>query len=180
MFNSVENFLNQTNEKHSDEYNEFLNQNALFQKFIEDRTSLSGDELEDMKVDFEKIYPRKSFDDFLIENHLSTESICSAVPIFDTRNKKTYNPTILSPIRQKSNNNFDVEEFVRDMVDKNREYELNFEQDPPIEIDEEIINQNILAHQSLKSIGELALFLNKQRKEIPYTIMEVKAENYIH
>ena len=56
MLNNIDSSLNQTNEKHTNEFNEFLNENSLFWKFIDDRTFLSDDELVEMKGDFQKLY----------------------------------------------------------------------------------------------------------------------------
>ena len=38
MLNSIDSFLNQTNAKHTDEFDKFLNRSSLFSKIIDDGT----------------------------------------------------------------------------------------------------------------------------------------------
>lgn len=175
-------FLHKENDDNSNPiYEDFYANCTLFQKFVDTRSLVTPDEEEEIEKEFKTKYPDENFKEFLIKHNLNNTDICSGAQIYDTRSGKNYNsPKILSPFRQK-NNPFNMQEFLREAIANNQIYYLNFEPDPYIDVDDEYETKNKqLAHQSLKDIGEIALVLKGQRKEIPYTLMDVQAENYIH
>lgn len=165
-------------------YQEFYQECSLFKKLVDKDSTLTHDEMEEIEKEFRKKFPEKSFQEFLTEYELNTDDVCLKEDIYDTTLRRSCLPHIYSAVNKKQTNNFNIQEFLRESIANNQTYYLNFDPDPEIDLDdddfEERNKQLILADQALKSIGTIALCLNKQRKELPYTLMEVKAENFIN
>lgn len=183
---SYRNFLTGAgNQTENTTFNEFYNECALFKRLVDKDSTLTQDDMEEIQREFQKKYPEKNFQEFLTDCHLHEDDVCVDERVFDTSLKKMCIPHIYSAVNRKQTSNFNMQEFLRDSISNNQTYYLNFDPDPEFDIDdednfEEKNKQLILADQALKSIGTIALCLNKQRKEIPYTLMDVKAENYIN
>lgn len=162
---------------------EFYNENELFRKFVNKDSSLTTTDLVMIKDEFTKKFPEKDFDEFLTHYEINDNDICLEQPIYNTKTNKNI-PLIYNPVNRKQTNDFNMQDFLRESISNNQTYYLNFDPDPEFDLDDEDFEERnkqlILADQALKSIGTIALCLNKQRKEIPYTLMDVKAENYIN
>lgn len=167
-------------------FTEFYQSCALFKKLVDDSSSLTADELEEIKTDFLRDYPDSNFEEFLAEFGINLQNdVCFDEKIYCTRSKKTIVPQIYNALNKKQTSNFNMQEFLRESIANNQTYYLNFDPDPDFDMEneddyQERNKQMILADQALKSIGTIALCLNKQRKDIPYTLMDVKAENFIN
>lgn len=178
--------LLEKNDKVLDEcYDDFYNTNTLFKRLVDKDSTLTPDEMSEIEREFKNAFPYKNFQEFLTENDLTIEDPCMEQNIYDTSLNKMCLPHIYSPVNRKQTNNFNMQEFLREAISNNQTYYLNFDPDPDFDMDndddfEEKNKQLILADQALKSIGTIALCLNKQRKEIPYTLMDVKAENFVN
>lgn len=164
------------------EYEAFMHENTLFQKLMQDNDMLTPDELRSVETAFKERFPDKDFNTFLTENNLFPEDICTNVPIFDTKLKRTYNTNILNPIRRTKIDTFNIYEFLNESVQNNQLCYLNFDPAPDLdyEDDEHETTQASIARESLKDIAKIALFLNQQKKDIPYTILEVIQQRYIN
>lgn len=181
------NILLEENDKidlHED-YKEFYNSCTLFKRLVNKDSTLTPDEFNEIQNEFKATFPDKNFQEFLTEFDIHFDDLCANQNIYDTSLKKMCLPHIYSPVNRKQTNNFNMQEFLREAISNNQTYYLNFDPDPDFDLDndddfEEKNKQLILADQALKSIGTIALCLNKQRKEIPYTLMDVKAENFVN
>lgn len=183
-------FRNILTSDHSSEeknkFTEFYNSCALFKKLVDNDSSLTAEELDEIKSDFSRIFPDSNFEEFLTEFNInSQDDVCFDEKIYCTRSKKSIVPQIYSALNKKQTSNFNMQEFLRESIANNQTYYLNFDPDPDFDMEneddyQERNKQMILADQALKSIGTIALCLNKQRKDIPYTLMDVKAENFIN
>lgn len=178
--------LHGEDEKVLDEcYKDLYNSSTLFKRLVDKDSTLTPDDINEIRSVFKNTYPDKNFEEFLLENDINIDDPCIGESIYDTSLKKMCLPHIYSPVNRKQTNNFNMQEFLREAISNNQTYYLNFDLDPDFDIDndddfEERNKQLILADQALKSIGTIALCLNKQRKEIPYTLMDVKAENFVN
>ncbi|GIY41332.1 baculo_p74_N domain-containing protein [Caerostris darwini] len=103
--------------------------------------------------------------------------------IFDPKTSKFYNPKVLAPIQRSKPEQFNVVNFLREKQHKQEMFYLTFDTEQEIDLDipyEEKKKNDIIIDYSMKNIAKLALILNQQRKDIPYTILEVHSEKYIH
>lgn len=170
------------------EYQMFSHENPLFAKLIHDKGMLTPDEIQSVERDFKVHFPNKDFNTFLADHNIYLDDLCMDVPIFDTKLKRTYNANVLNPIRRSKIESFNMQEFLTESIQNNQLCYLNF--DPsPLELDSsfddfsfenESTQQINLARESLKDIAKLVLFVNQQKKEIPYTILEVIQQRYIN
>lgn len=165
------------------DYDFFLNNNPLVQKLKHDKNILSPEEIEELERIFREKFPTKNFETFLADHEIFLDDVCQNVPIFDTKLKKSYNPSVLNPIRRTKTDSFNMREFLQDSIQNNQLYYLNFDPEPEIENDdifEDETNQISLAREALKDIAKIALFLSQQKKDIPYIILEVHQQRYIN
>lgn len=163
-----------------EDYGIFLHENPLLQKLIRDKNMLTPDEFQSIETDFKTRYPYRDFNTFLAENNLLSEDICTDVPIFDTKLKRTYNANVLNPIRRTKIDTFNIHEFLTESIQNNQLCYLNFDPSPDLDIEEDETMQVNIARESLKDIAKIALFVNQQKKDIPYTILEVVQQRYIN
>lgn len=163
------------------DYEQFTHENVLFQKLMQGNDMLTPEEFRSVEIAFKDRYPEKDFNTFLFENNLFPEDICTNAPIFDTKLKKTYNANILNPIRRTKIDTFNIYEFLNESIQNNQLCYLNFDPTPDVDFDDERENSQIMvARESLKDIAKIILFLNQQKKDIPYTILEVIQQRYIN
>lgn len=180
--NEEGNFLTESNEDENN-YNFFLRTNQHCLKLR--NTDLTDEELAELQQTFVTQFPNKCFEEFLEKCKTQNEDPCFNLPIYDTRTKRSYIPKIIAPVRKKNIENFNITEFIKDMLSKHEMHYLNIDSDPDIDFDFDDIYENrkkqlIMSDQANKSIATLILFINQQRKEIPYSLMEVNAEKYIN
>lgn len=165
------------------DYDLFLNQNPLVMKLKMDKEMLSPEEMNELERYFKENFPTKNFYTFLADQDIFVDDVCQNVPIFDTKLKKSYNPTVLNPIQRKKTDSFNMREFLLDSIQNNQLCYLNFDPEPEIENDdifEDETNRISLAREALKDIAKIALFLSHQKKDIPYIILEVHQQRYIN
>lgn len=166
-----------------EEYGIFLNENPLLQKLIRDKNMLTPDEFQNVEMDFKARFPYRDFNTFLAENNLLSEDICTDVPIFDTKLKRTYNANVLNPIRRTKIDTFNIHEFLTESIQNNQLCYLNFDPSPDLDFEDdghEELQGSSIARESLKDIAKIVLFVNQQKKDIPYTILEVVQQRYIN
>ncbi|GFQ81314.1 baculo_p74_N domain-containing protein [Trichonephila clavata] len=160
---------------------------AIFRKiFSKTNITLTPAEREEIEVKFKNMYPDKDLDEILKKFNENSDipqfDECSD-KIYDPQSKKFYNPKVLSPIQRPKTEQFNVVDFLREEQQRQRMFFLNFDTEQEIYLDvpyEEKKKNDIIIDYSLKSIAKLALILNQQRKDIPYSILEVHSEKYIH
>ncbi|GFU55170.1 baculo_p74_N domain-containing protein [Nephila pilipes] len=160
---------------------------AIFRKiFSRTNVTLTPAEKEEIEIKFKTLYPNEDLDEIVKKFNENLEvsqfDECNN-KIYDPQAKKFYNPNVLSPIQRPKAEQFNVVDFLREEQQRQRMLFLNFDTEQEIYLDvpyEEKKKNDIIIDYSLKSIAKLALILNQQRKDIPYTILEVHSEKYIH
>ncbi|GFX47227.1 baculo_p74_N domain-containing protein [Trichonephila clavipes] len=173
----------------NDIVNNLCSNDSIFQKiFSRTNTTLTPAEREEIEVKFKNIYPNEDLDEilkkFLENSDISQFDECNDIPqfdecsnkIYDPQAKKFYNPKVLSPIQRSKTEQFNVVDFLREEQQRQRMLFLNFDTEQEIYLDvpyEEKKKNDIIIDYAIKSIAKLALILNQQRKDIPYTILEV-------
>lgn len=163
------------------EYDMFSSENPLFAKLIRDKDMLTPDEIQSVERDFKERFPHKDFNSFLADHDIFLDDLCLNVPIFDTKLKKTYTTNILNPIRRSKIESFNMQEFLTESIQNNQLCYLNFDPSPDLEdFFEDSTPQTNLARESLKDIAKIALFLNQQKKDLPYVILEIVQNRYIN
>lgn len=178
------------------EYDKFRKDCPLFQKYLNYRDTFSNEEMNDLLQEFNKRYPNKNFQEFLKENDttatdtcliddgiINDNDACFNQSIYDTKLKRYCTSNILGPLRRTKQEDFNLNNFIKESINNNNVYYLNFDLDPDIELDDRFEDKNrqmIIAHQALKSIATIGLCINQQRKEIPYQMIDIVAEKYIN
>ncbi|GBM91810.1 hypothetical protein AVEN_15692-1 [Araneus ventricosus] len=179
-------------------------ENGIFRKVFsgQKEVTLTAEERNEIECLYKDIYPNEEIYQLLgkheimnsdppIENNDDINMCASQtqnykeecnVNIYDPQTKKYYNPRVLSPLQRSKPEEFNVINFLREEQQRQRMIYLNFDTEQEIYLEvpyEEKKKSDIIIDYSLKCIAKLALILNQQRKDIPYTILEIQSEKYI-